>query len=163
MIFNYKNWSAILFLISFIALTSALIAEYFFNLAPCEMCLKQRHPYYALIVLIIFFYFFKKNNTFWFLLLVEACILYGLFYSIWHVGIEQGLLEGPASCSSTLLQSDSVEEIKKQITNKPIINCSDVIWSIGGLSAATLNALLLIFIFAFNTIFIIRYFNGFKN
>ena len=163
MIFNYKQWSVILFLISFTALASALIAEYLFNLTPCEMCLKQRHPYYALIVLLIIFYFFKKNNSFWLLFLIEACILYGLFYSVWHVGIEQGLLKGPASCSEMLMQTDSVEELKKQITNKPVVSCSEVIWAIGGISAATLNTILLVFICIFNTMFIIRYFNAIKN
>ena len=163
MILNYKNWSIILILISIIALASALIAEYLFLLAPCEMCLKQRHPYYFIIIASIIFYLLKKNNTFWFLILIEACILYGLFYAVWHVGIEQNLLDGPASCSGLLTQTDSVEELKKQISNKPIINCSEVIWSIGALSAATLNMILLIFICIFNTIFIIRYFNGIKN
>ena len=106
MIFNYRNWSIILIIISSIAIISALIAEYLFNLAPCEMCLKQRYPYYAIIILLIIFYIFKKFNNFLFLFLIETCILYGLFYSIWHVGIEQGLLEGPASCSGFLEQTD---------------------------------------------------------
>ena len=162
MIFNYKNWSIILIITSFFTITSALIAEYLFNLTPCEMCLKQRHPYYAIIVLLILFYFLKKLNSFWFLLLIEISVLYGLFYSIWHVGIEQGLLEGPASCSGFLEQTDSIVELKKQITNKPIINCSEVIWAILGFSAATINTIILTFIFIFNTIFLIKYYNGFK-
>ena len=162
MIFNYRNWSIILIIISSIAIISALIAEYLFNLAPCEMCLKQRYPYYAIIILLIIFYIFKKFNNFLFLFLIETCILYGLFYSIWHVGIEQGLLEGPASCSGFLEQTDSIVELKKQITNKPIINCSEVIWTILGFSAATINTIILSFIFIFNTIFMIKYYNGFK-
>ncbi len=162
MIYTFKNWSIILLLISLVALASALIAEYFFNLTPCEMCLKQRYPYYALISMVIIFYFLKKSNNIWFLLLVETLVLYGLFYSIWHVGIEQSFLEGPASCSTSLMQTDSIQDLKKQITNKPVINCSEIIWTIGGLSAATLNTILLIFIFIFNTIFIFKYFYDFK-
>ena len=163
MIYIEKNWSLVLFCISILTLGSALIAEHFFNLAPSDMCLKQRHPYYALIVLVVLFYLFKKNNHILFLLLVELLILYGLFYAIWHVGIEQNILKGPASCSGSLMQTDSVQDLKQQITNKPVINCSEIIWSIGGLSAATLNSILQLFIFIFNTIFIIRYFNGNKN
>ena len=34
-----------------IAIVIALSAEYFFNLAPCNMCLKQRHPYYLIILI----------------------------------------------------------------------------------------------------------------
>ena len=96
------------------------------------------------------------------IILAKIIILYGLFYAIWHVGIEQKILEGPASCSGALIQTDSVQELKQQITNKPVINCSEIIWSIGGLSAATINSILLILIFVFNTIFLIRYFNGTK-
>tara|TARA_Y100001970_G_scaffold212373_1_gene259358 strand:- start:2094 stop:2585 length:492 start_codon:yes stop_codon:yes gene_type:complete len=162
MIFNYRNWSIILIIISSISIISALTAEYLFNLTPCEMCLKQRYPYYAITILLIIFYFFKKFNNLLFLFLIEVCVLYGLFYSIWHVGIEQGLLEGPASCSGFLEQTDSIVELKKQITNKPIINCSEVIWTILGFSAATINTIILTFIFIFNTIFMIKYYNGFK-
>ena len=163
MSYTYKNWSIILFIISLITLSSALIAEYFFNLIPCEMCLKQRHPYYALTTLIIIFYLFRKNNNVFFLFLVEVCVVYGLFYAIWHVGIEQKFLEGPASCSGSLIQTDSVQDLKKEITNKPVINCSEIIWSIGGFSAATLNSILLLFICFFNTLFIIKYYNDHKN
>ena len=163
MSYTYKNWSIILFIISSITLSSALIAEYFFNLTPCEMCLKQRHPYYALTALIVIFYLSRKNNNIWFLFLVETCILYGLFYAIWHVGIEQNLLEGPASCSGGLMQTDSVQDLKNEITIRPVINCSEIIWAIGGFSAATLNSILLLFICFVNTIFIFKYFNANKN
>ena len=163
MIYIDKNWSLVLFCFSILTLGSALIAEHFFNLAPCDMCLKQRHPYYALIVLVVFFYLFKKDNHILFLLFVELLILYGLFYAIWHVGIEQNILKGPASCSGSLLQTDSVQDLKQQITNKPVVSCSEVIWAIGGISAATLNTILLVFICIFNTMFIIRYFNAIKN
>ena len=163
MIYTYKNWSIILFLISLITLTSALIAEYSFNLVPCEMCLKQRHPYYALIALVVLFYLLKKNNHIFFLLLVEIFILYGLFYAIWHVGIEQNIIEGPASCSETLAKTSSIQDLKQQIKNKPVINCSEIIWTIVGFSAATLNSILLLFIFIFNTIFIFRNYHDVKN
>ena len=51
-----NNWLNILFILSIIAITSALIAEFFYDLAPCKMCLKQRYPYYAIIFLVILFY-----------------------------------------------------------------------------------------------------------
>ena len=57
--FILKNWVALLFILSLVAIISALIAEYFFDLAPCKMCLKQRYPYYTIILLTLFFYFFK--------------------------------------------------------------------------------------------------------
>ena len=68
-----------------------------------------------------------------------------------------------ASLWNSTLSYDDVQDLKQQITNKPVINCSEIIWSIGGLSAATINSILQLFILIFNTIFIIRYFNGIKN
>ena len=86
----------------------------------------------------------------------------GLFYSIWHIGIENKILSGPASCSGTLSQTDSIQNLKQQIANQAIVNCSEITWTIGGLSAATLNSLLLLLILFFNTMFILQYFYGSK-
>ena len=161
---NYiiKNWIILLFILSFIALISALSAEYFFDLAPCKMCLKQRHPYYAIIMLLIFFYFFRKLNNIYLFTLIELSILYGLFYAIWHVGIEQKILRGPSSCSGILSQTDSIQNLKNQINNQSIMSCADISWTILGLSAATINSILLLLILILNSIYILKRFYGQK-
>ena len=153
-----NNWLGIIFTLSFVAIISALIAEYFFNLIPCKMCLKQRYPYYAIILLITFFYFFPKFKNIWLYILIELAIIYGLFYSIWHVGIEQKILTGPASCSGTLLKTNSIQNLKEQINNQAIVSCADINWIIFGLSAATINSILLLFILIFNSIYLIQNF-----
>ena len=155
-IFNY--WIKIIFLLSITAIGSALIAEYFFDLAPCEMCLKQRHPYYAIITLIIIFYFFGLTKKIYLLILFELSTIYGLFYSLWHVGIEKKILAGPESCSGTLSKINTLESLKEQITNQAIVSCTDITWTILSLSAASINSLLLLFILIFNSIFIVRKF-----
>ena len=157
-----NNWLSILFILSSLAIGSALIAEYFFDLAPCKMCLKQRHPYYVIISLVILFYLFKKTTNIWLFILSQLALLYGLFYAIWHVGIEKKILPGPASCSGALRQTDSIQNLKEQISNQAVINCSEITWIIAGFSAATLNTLLILLILIFNTIFIFRYFYGEK-
>ena len=153
-----KHWLSILFILSILAIGSALLAEHFFNLAPCKMCLKQRHAYYAIIPLIGIFYFFNQKNNFWLHILNEIAILYGLFYAVWHVGIEKKILPGPTSCSGILSKTNSLQNLKEQISNQAIVNCSEVSWSILGLSAASINSLLLMFILIFNTIFIVNNF-----
>ena len=153
-----KNWLGIFFILSVFAISSALIAEYFFNLAPCKMCLKQRHTYYVIIPLISIFYFLNQKNNIWLHILNEVAILYGLVYALWHVGIEQKILPGPTSCSGILSKTNSLQNLKEQISNQAIVNCSDVSWSILGLSAASINSLLLLFILTFNTIFIVNNF-----
>ena len=153
-----NNWLSILFLLSSLVIGSALIAEYFFDLAPCKMCLKQRHPYYVIISLVILFYLFKKTTNIWLFILSQLALLYGLFYAIWHVGIEKQILTGPVSCSGALIQTDSIQNLKKQISNQDIVSCSEITWAIAGFSAATLNTLLILLILIFNTILIFRNF-----
>ena len=154
----YKYWGSAVFIISILAISSAFIAEYVYDLRPCKMCLHQRYPYYFIIFISLIFYFLKKNTNVLLYILIELSIIYGLFYSIWHVGIEKKLLKVPQGCSGALEKSGSTDILKEQILNQPIINCENVSWQILGLSAAVLNTILLLLIVFFNTIFIIRFY-----
>ena len=151
-----KYWFYLVALFSVVALASAFIAEFYFNLAPCEMCLKQREPYYIIIAGFIIIRMLKWQDRIWFYLGVQLISIYGLFYSVWHVGIENKLLNGPAGCSSGLNNTNNILSLKKQILSKPVINCEDIAWSIFGLSAATINSLLLFLIFILNAIYILK-------
>ena len=156
-----RNWTLLLFIISLISISSALIAEYFFNLQPCELCLKQRHPYYLILVSLIFIFIIKNLNKVVFYLLIQLASVYGLFYSIWHVGVENKILKGPSGCSVMLTNSESASDLKAQILSKQVISCDEVIWSFFGISAASINTLVLLVIFIFNAIYLYRN-NGFK-
>ena len=153
-----NNWILLLFTISLIAIISALAAEYIFDLSPCKMCLKQRHPYYMILITIILFYILRQSKNIWLFIFNEFAIFYGLFYATWHVGIEQKILPGPTSCSGTLSKTNSIQNLKVQINNQDIVNCTDISWTILGLSAATINSILLLFILIFNSIYIVRKF-----
>ena len=159
-----RYWAIIVFLLSVFAISNALIAEFIFHILPCEMCYNQRYPYYYIISIFIVFYFINKTSNIWLYVLTELAVLYGLFYSVWHVGIEQNLLTGPSGCSGKLREANSVSDLKEQILNQGVINCGEISWSMFGLSAATLNSLLLFMLLLFNTIFIIKiyYDNGKK-
>ena len=149
-----KYWFYVIGLLSVIAIGSALIAEYYYNLEPCKMCLKQREPYYALIAALIIFLIFRWQKKIWFFLGVQIITIYGLFYSIWHVGIENKILPGPSSCSEGLDISNDTSSLKEQILSKAVVNCEEIIWSMFGLSAATINSLLLFLIFIINAIYL---------
>ena len=155
---NYilKNWIFCLFILSLITIVSAHSAEYFFDLYPCNMCLKQRYAYYIIIIFIGFYFLFKKIKKILIVISIQLAIIYGLFYAIWHVSIEQEILPGPNSCSGISSDLSSTQTLKEQIINQPIVNCSEVTWSILGLSAATINVILLLLILFFNSIYILR-------
>ena len=151
-----RNWTLLLFIISLISISSALIAEYFFNVQPCELCLKQRHPYYLILVCLVFIFIIKNLNKIVFYLLIQLSAVYGLFYSIWHVGVENKILKGPSGCSVMLKNSESASDLKAQILSKQVISCDEVIWSFFGISAASINTLVLLVIFILNAIYLFK-------
>ncbi len=153
-----RNWSTLLFIISLISISSALIAEHFFNLRPCDLCLKQRHPYYLILICLIFIFLFRNLNRIWLYLVIQFASVYGLFYSIWHVGVENKILKGPAGCSAMLTSTDNASDLKAQILSKQVISCDEVIWSFFGFSAASINTLVLLVIFILNAIYLLRYY-----
>ena len=153
-----RNWTNLLFVISFTSISSALIAEYFFNLQPCVLCLKQRHPYYLILICLVLIFLLKNLNKIWFYLVIQFSSVYGLFYSIWHVGVENKILKGPAGCSAMLTNSKNTNELKEQILSNQVISCDEVIWSFFGISAASINTLVLLVIFILNAIYLLRYY-----
>ena len=157
-----KYWFYLVTLFSIVAIASALIAEYYFDLQPCAMCLKQREPYYVIIAGFILVIILKGQDKIWFYVGVQIMSIYGLFYSLWHVGIENKILAGPSSCSGGLNISTNTSSLKEQIISKAVINCEEVAWSIFGLSAATMNSLLLFLIFIINAIYIFNIYDSKK-
>ena len=156
-----RNWTLLLFSISIVSISSALIAEYYFDLQPCDLCLKQRHPYYLILLIIILIILFKNLTKIWFYIIIQLASIYGLFYSIWHVGVENKILSGPSGCSASLNESTNTADLKAQILSKQVINCDEVIWSFYGISAASINTLVLLVIFTLNAIYIFKYY-GYK-
>jgi len=151
-----RYWHHLLIIISVIAITSALIAEYVFNLQPCELCLKQRHPYYLIIFVSLIIFFIPVFQRLFSYILIQLAAIYGIFYSIWHVGVENKLLKGPSGCTAGLSKSLSAADLKEQILSKQVISCDEVIWSFFGISAASLNTIILLFIFVMNGLYIYK-------
>ena len=153
-----KYWFWITGLFSIFAIGSALIAEIFFSLEPCSMCLKQRYPYYFIIIIFVLFLVIHSLHRIWYFIGIQLASIYGLFYSSWHVGIEQKIFKGPSSCSNILNLTTSVENLKEQIMKKTIVNCEDIIWNVFGISAATINTVCIFIIFLINILYINKYY-----
>ena len=58
----------------------------------------------------------------------------------YHVGVEQQLWAGPASCSSALA-SGSTAALVDSLLATPVIRCDEIAWSFAGLSMAGWNML----------------------
>ena len=155
----FKNWNILILIVSVVSIITALIAEFIFNLQPCELCLKQRHPYYVMILISALIFFIPFSLKIFGFMLIQISSIYGLFYAIWHVGVENNLLSGPSGCSAGLDVAENAANLKEQILSKQVVSCDEVIWSFFGISAASINTLVLLCIFIINAIYIYKFYD----
>jgi len=142
MVKNSKNLLIkLIFLISIIALISAFFIEYILGHQPCNLCILERIPYFLAIIVILLNYKFVQFEKL-FILLLTIIFLFGTILSLYHLGIEQGLIQESLVCDlkngSNLL---SKEEILKQLQAKNV-SCKDVTFKIFGLSLTSYNILI---------------------
>ena len=142
MVKNSKNLLIkLILLISIIALISAFFIEYILGHQPCNLCILERIPYFLAIIVILLNYKFIEFEKF-FILFLTIIFLFGTVLSLYHLGIEQGLIQESLVCDlksgSNLL---SKEEILKQLQEKSV-SCKDVTFKIFGLSLTSYNILI---------------------
>ena len=139
--FEKKNYLQILFVSSVLILISAFIIEYILGYQPCNLCILERIPYFlAIIVIVLNYKFFHLEKHFMLLLIV--IFLVSTILSLYHLGIEQGIIEESFVCDlKSGSNLSSKEDILKQLQEKNI-NCKDVTFKILGLSLTTYNILI---------------------
>ena len=146
MVKNNKNLLIkLILLISIIALISAFFIEYILGHQPCNLCILERIPYFLAIIVILLNYKFIEFEKF-FILFLTIIFLFGTVLSLYHLGIEQGLIQESLVCDlksgSNLL---SKEDILKQLQEKSV-SCKDVTFKMFGLSLTSYNILISILI-----------------
>ena len=138
---NKKKIFQLVFLISLFALISAYFIEYILGHQPCNLCLIERIPYMSALIIIIINFKFNHLEKYLILLLIFI-FLAGTLISLYHLGIEQGLITESFVCDlkngSEVL---SKEEILKQLQQKNV-SCKDVTFKIYGLSLTTFNIII---------------------
>ena len=130
--------------ISFSMILFALISEHVFGFAPCSLCLIQRYPHILVSITSVWLIFFRTHNFFMYPLNTFAMAL-SITFASYHVGVEQGVFQGPLSCSSSnlsLVSDKSAEALLQDILNTSVVKCNDITWSFLGLSMATWNLIL---------------------
>ena len=142
MVKNNKNLLIkLILLISIIALISAFFIEYILGHQPCNLCILERIPYFLAIIVILLNYKFIEFEKF-FILFLTIIFLFGTVLSLYHLGIEQGLIQESLVCDlksgSNLL---SKEEILKQLQEKSV-SCKDVTFKMFGFSLTSYNILI---------------------
>jgi disulfide bond formation protein DsbB len=112
------------------------------GLAPCELCLFERWPYYAVIAAALAALLAgRRGATRAFLLFAALLFLAGAGLALYHVGVEQHWIAGPSACTGAG-PADSIEALRRRLLAQQVVQCDEVQWSLFGLSLAAWNALI---------------------
>jgi len=120
---------------------TALGSQYLGGLAPCELCLLERWPYYLAIVVAAFGfsargYAAPRRVAMWLLVLLFAA---STCFAAYHVAVEQHWIAGPTACTGGIGQASSPDQLLKMLEARQPVQCDVVQWSFHGISLAGLN------------------------
>jgi disulfide bond formation protein DsbB len=129
------------------AIGGALFIQYVLGVLPCELCLKQRIPYYAGIPLALLAAWWAARSprggvTVALLLVVGLLFAVGAGLGIYHTGVEYGLWQGPTDCTGPVGAAVGMNDFLKSLETVKVVRCDEVAMRIFGLSLAAWNALL---------------------
>lgn len=114
--------------------------------APCELCLKERLPFYWGIPLaaVVASIAFRDRVS-----LLPAgyaalgiVFISGLGLGIYHTGVEWHLWAGPSACTGDAAAPAAVGDFLKQLQTTQVVRCDAPALQVAGLSLAAWNALL---------------------
>ena len=94
-----ENLQHYILFFSIFAILFAYYVEFVLGHKPCNLCLLERIPYILAILIIILSSIFKNLKKLSFLML-GIIFLLATFLSIYHVGIEQGIISESALCKA---------------------------------------------------------------
>jgi disulfide bond formation protein DsbB len=136
-----KHVHVLLILVSMASLAFAYIAEYGFQVLPCDFCLYERGVYMAVFAVGILSLKMKALKGHRGLFLQLFVLSAGIALTFYHVGMEQHWWAGPASCSGAG-QAASFEEFRAQLMKTVRPRCDQINWTIFGISATAWNLML---------------------
>ena len=120
----------------------ALAFQHIGGMVPCKLCIWQRYPHVVAIVLGALALAVGNAHARLVIILagaVSAAITAGI--GIYHAGVEQGIFEGPTSCTSGSISDLSADDLLSQIMLAPLVRCDDIPWQLAGISMAGWNAI----------------------
>ncbi|HEX4114237.1 MAG TPA: disulfide bond formation protein B [Stellaceae bacterium] len=119
---------------------AALLSQYWGGLLPCELCLYERWPYYAVALLALFAVAVGRRNTSRAALALAGLVFVaGAALAFYHAGVEWHWFAGPTACTGLALDTSSVAALRVQLLATPPVRCDAVQWSLFGISLAGWN------------------------
>jgi len=133
-------------------IAGALLFQYAGGLAPCELCLLERWPYYVGVPVTLAVLVAGRSRP----LVIAGGVLVTLIYlassglAFYHVGVEQHWFAGPTSCTGGPTSARTIEELEAQLSAQQPVRCDAPQWSLAGVSLAGWNCLASFALMAFS-------------
>ncbi len=121
-----------------IALGLVFLAQYGFDLWPCQLCLYQRVPYFGLLGLGGVAWSIFKGRSILMLRLLIACWIISMGLAGYHGGVEAGFWSFGA-CTSPSLGAENLAALEAMIHHAKVIPCDRPAFVWMGLSMADMN------------------------
>jgi disulfide bond formation protein DsbB len=143
-----SDWRAPLLIaaLSAAAIALAFASQVWGGLQPCVLCVWQRWAHGAVILLALLAVaaalFAGPRRAGALTGLAGLAAFAGAGIALYHVGVEQQWWPGTSGCGAGALTGGTVQDLRAQIEAAPIVRCSDVPWSLFGISMAGYNAIL---------------------
>jgi disulfide bond formation protein DsbB len=133
--------------IGFAAIAGALFVEHVLGIRPCELCLKERIPYYAGVPLALMAAWQaarapRGGLTAGLLLLLALLFAAGAGMGVYHSGVEFGWWPGPTDCTGDVGKAAGLDDFLKSLETTKVVRCDQVALRILGLSLAAWNVVL---------------------
>ncbi len=117
-----------------------------FGYQPCELCLKERTPYYAAIPLAALLVWLTSRRGRFSLALAGFVGLVLIFaassiFGLYHAGVEWGWFRGPTECTGTYRAPAAVSDFLQQLDTVQVVRCDAPSLYVLGLTLAAWNAL----------------------
>jgi disulfide bond formation protein DsbB len=121
---------------------SAFAFQHIGGMAPCKLCIWQRYPHVVAIVLGAVA-LSVKNAPLRMGIIIAGAVSAATtaIVGIYHAGVEQGIFEGPTSCTSGAIDNVNADDLLDQIMAAPLVRCDDIPWQLAGISMAGWNAI----------------------
>lgn len=122
---------------------TALFFEHVMGILPCDLCLRQRIPYYIAIPIALVTACLPNGSR---AIRIGLMILALLFLvnagqAAFHSGVEWKWWPGPVGCSGSSAVTGSVEGLLAGMQQTTVVSCSEASWRLFGLSFAGWNVL----------------------
>jgi disulfide bond formation protein DsbB len=134
-----RNAPIVIAVASAAMLIAALLMQYVGGLPPCALCHWQRYAYIASGVMGLAAWFGARRVL---IALAGVAFLVGAGIAVYHAGVEWKIFAGPSGCTGTVTGAQTLEELRRQLTQAPVIRCDEAPWTLFGISIAGYNALI---------------------